>query len=79
MKTHEKSSSECNIMGDVVYNAASPSSPSLQSKGQVRKMGLGFGHEAHGLDAGELENRSKHTERGREIQNYLPKSLTAKW
>lgn len=40
------------------YNAAAASSPSVQSKGQMREIGLGFGHEAHGLDAGELVKRS---------------------
>lgn len=64
----------------MVYNAASPSSPSVQSKGQMREIGLGFRHEAHGLDAGELEKRSKHTQRKRqrEIKNELPKSLKGK-
>lgn len=58
-----------------MHNAASASSPSVQSKGQMREIGLGFRHEAHGLDTGELVKRSKRTERNK---NELPKSLTAK-
>lgn len=39
-------------------NAVSSSSHSVQTKGQMREVGLGFRHEAHRLDAGELVKRS---------------------
>lgn len=49
------------------------SSPSVQSKGQMREIGLGFRHEAHGLDAGELVKRLKYTQKEAERSriNYL--------
>lgn len=48
-----------------MYNAVSSSSHSVQIKGQMREEGLGFRHEAHGLDAGELVKRSKDTQKKR--------------
>lgn len=53
------------VKGNVVYNAVSSSSPSVQIKGQVREVGLGFRHEAHRLDAGELGKRSKDAQKRR--------------
>lgn len=42
-----------------VYSPVFNSSPSVQSKSQVREEALGFGHEAHRLDASELMKRWK--------------------
>lgn len=61
------------IVGDAVRKAESPSSPWLQSKGQMRKTGLGFGHEAHGPGAGELA-----TSRGTEAERRRAKTPGSK-